>query len=252
MANHEPWSRAFTTMPSRAERFVSDMLSRLPVFPAKKKRDVLDLGCGTGAPAFQLATICSNAHITGIDISGASIVAAERACRQLPHSERLRFLAQDYMESNLRPFDLIYSDSCLHLIPQANEMLFAKLAHDLKPGGHLVFSIPRQCGYNFGLTMARRCFRLIRSRATDLVFSKLAQLVYGGTLSADFLNERVHYMYVIPHRFGNALLAEHLDRQFDLQCQGVYPYAHASIAQYKHRLWVFQKRKPEGGLKAAE
>src|SRR5436189_3008070 len=127
MAKSEQWNQSFQTPPSRAERFVNDMLDRLPALPIGQRLEVLDLGCAAGAHAAQLAQRWPGAHITGIDISEVSIRQAENLRRQLPEANRLCFLAQDYMKCRRGPYDLIYCDSCLQLIPTPTEQLFAKV-----------------------------------------------------------------------------------------------------------------------------
>jgi SAM-dependent methyltransferase len=241
MPNTEQWNQAFQAPLSRAERFVSDMLDRLP--PVTQKSQVLDLGCGTGTHAARLAQVWQQAHITGVDISEASIRQAEKLRRQLPEGDRLCFLAQDYMKCHHGPYDLIYSDSCLHLIATPTQQLFAKVAADLKPGGYLVCSMPCPCLFNTVLFLVRRMLRLVRCRASDFAIFSLAKLLHAGDMPVARLKERVQYMYVIPQRLGSKSLEGQLTEQFQLDCQGVYPYHHASLGQPRHKLWVFQRRK---------
>jgi hypothetical protein len=134
----------------------------------------------------------------------------------------------------------------LHLIPQSNDLLFAKLADGLKPGGFLVFSMPKLSPYNRCLGIVRRCLRLTRSRLTDRMILMIARLLHGREKTDSFLLERVHYMYFLPHRVMDSAMERVLDEQFDLHCQGAHPYPHASIGQFKHGLWVFQKGQSSG------
>jgi SAM-dependent methyltransferase len=241
MANPESWNQSFRTLPSRAEGFVSVMLDRLPPLVRGRRLDVLDLGCGTGALAFRLASACADAHVTGIDISQISIAEAERTRLQSPFTGRLRFIARDYMDHALGPFDLIYADSSLHLIQAPNEQLFAKLVGELKPGGHLVCSMPYRCLFNSFLFLVRRCLRLIRCRAVDHAIFSIAVLLHGKSLPLSRLRERVPYMYLIPPRVGSKSLERQLAADFHLECRGRYPYPHSSLGQPRHDLWIFHR-----------
>src|SRR5439155_586679 len=80
-------------------------------------------------------------------------------------------------------------------------------------------------------------------RATDFVIFSLAKLLHAGDMPAAWLKERIHYMYMVPHRLGSKSLAQQLAQQFQLDCLGVYPYPHASLGQLRHKFWVFQRRK---------
>jgi trans-aconitate methyltransferase len=201
------------------------------------------LGCGTGTHALRLAQLCPGAHVTGIDLSEASIRLAENLRRQPPEGDRLCFLAQNYMHYDGGPYDLIYSDTSLHLIAAPTVQLFAKVAGDLKPGGYLVCSMPYPCLTNTVLFLVRRLLRLVRCRASDFAIFSVARMLHGREMPVALLKERVQYMYSIPHRLGSKSLERQLAQQFQLDCQGVYPYRHDSLGRPRHKLWVFQRRE---------
>jgi SAM-dependent methyltransferase len=150
----------------------------------------------------------------------------------------------DYFAFADAPFDAIVSDSTLHLIPAPNDKLFGKIAQDLKPGGLLICSVPYDCAYNRFLWTIRRFFRLIRSPLTDRFIYGMGRLLQGKKISSELLWDRVHYMYLLPHCIFssnfNALLSGH----YGLECVAEVSLPWASVAQPRHRLFVYRKVSP--------
>ena len=95
---------------------------------------VLDLGCGPGRYAQQLAD--DGFDVTGVDFNGASIEYA----RQHSHG-RLQYVEADYTRDlPAGPFDLallIYLDFGTHL-PKVQRGLLGDIRRRLRPGGRLV------------------------------------------------------------------------------------------------------------------
>jgi SAM-dependent methyltransferase len=95
---------------------------------------VLDLGCGPGRYAQQLAD--DGFDVTGVDFNGASIEHARRRARG-----RVQYVEADYTrELPEGPFDLamlIYLDFGTHL-PPAQRCLLGEVRRRLRPGGRLV------------------------------------------------------------------------------------------------------------------
>lgn len=96
---------------------------------------VLDLGCGPGRYAQQLAD--DGFDVTGVDFNSASIEYARQHVRG-----RLRYLEADYTQDlPAGPFDLailIYLDFGTHL-PDVQRALLRDVCTRLRPGGRLVF-----------------------------------------------------------------------------------------------------------------
>jgi SAM-dependent methyltransferase len=95
---------------------------------------VLDLGCGPGRYAQQLAD--DGFAVTGVDVNRASIEYARHHVRG-----RLRYIEADYTRDLPRgPFDLailIYLDFGTHL-PEVQRALLRDICRRLRPGGRLV------------------------------------------------------------------------------------------------------------------
>lgn len=95
--------------------------------------NALEIGCGTGAFARQLAKRCK--RVTGLDLSSEMIrVARSRSS----HFENLEFqfadaMTWDFLQSR---FDFVCSIATLHHLEQRE--LFWKIKESLKPGGVLV------------------------------------------------------------------------------------------------------------------
>jgi ubiquinone/menaquinone biosynthesis C-methylase UbiE len=104
----------------------------------KPGMQVLDVGCGTGADAFELATsVGANGLVTGVDFSESLITEAVRrgVDRRLPvkfevgDAQALRFADSS--------FDAVRTERMLMYIPNPSKAL-AEMARVLKPGGRMV------------------------------------------------------------------------------------------------------------------
>jgi 2-polyprenyl-3-methyl-5-hydroxy-6-metoxy-1,4-benzoquinol methylase len=107
-------------------------------FPKTNGFSALDLGCGTGTSAFQLADL--GFDVTGFDISETAIHMAQ----QFSESQNLRvkFQVQDILNlENLdQKFDLIYDSHCLHCIvfEKDRSQVFTGVKSILNKNGYFV------------------------------------------------------------------------------------------------------------------
>ena len=124
----------------RARAIVSEM--RLPAERGGKLDiHVLELGCGTGELAFELANI-SGARVTGIDRSQKFIDYAS-----VNHAHpNLRFLVAEVSDSSLNSaqekYDYIVGNGILHHLYYGLDNVLPLLARWLVPGGRLIFWEP--------------------------------------------------------------------------------------------------------------
>ena len=86
-----------------------EKLSFFEKLKGRKKWDVLDLCCGSGAVGISLAKICSNVKVTATDISAEAVETAEANAEDL--RVKVRFLTGDMFEPvKGRKFDMIVSN----------------------------------------------------------------------------------------------------------------------------------------------
>ncbi|QGX96823.1 class I SAM-dependent methyltransferase [Roseovarius faecimaris] len=100
----------------------------------------LELGCGTGSTALELAP--SLGHITGTDISLEMIgIARQKAATQ--GVENVRFVTADASgqmpESG--PYDVVLAHNLWHLVPDTEEAI-ARVHEQVKPGGLFISKTP--------------------------------------------------------------------------------------------------------------
>lgn len=128
-----------------------DLLAQVPDLP---KGDIVDLGCGNGAVAADLATRFPGRRLIGVDSSPAMLVeAAEAGCYT-----RLDQGDAALWAPHARPA-LIFSNALCQWLSD-HPGLFARLAQSLVPGGVLAVQMPRQ--YD------EPSHRLLRDLAADL------------------------------------------------------------------------------------
>jgi trans-aconitate methyltransferase len=102
----------------------------LDLLEAKPDERILDLGCGTGHLASQIAV--SGARVVGVDRSPEMI---QQAREKYPN---LQFEVMDAREIAFpEPFDAIFSNATLHWIKEP-EKVIAGIVKSLKPGGRFV------------------------------------------------------------------------------------------------------------------
>lgn len=115
------------TMPS------VDLINRIEVTP----HSILDIGCGPGNSTNSLAKRFPAAEITGIDSSD------DMLCRARETYPDLTF-AKCFVPEGLASypkFDLVFSNACLHWIPD-HRSLFPKIMERLNTGGVLAVQMP--------------------------------------------------------------------------------------------------------------
>ena len=113
--------------------------------PAERDRKldvhILELGCGTGELAFELAKI-SGTRVTGVDRSQKFIDYASANYRH----PNLRFLVADVSDSSSgaaqEKYDYIVGNGILHHLYYRLDSFLPTLARWLVPGGHLIFWEP--------------------------------------------------------------------------------------------------------------
>jgi trans-aconitate 2-methyltransferase len=230
-------SQRFTAPDERLTRMGDVVLRHVD---AQRPLRVLDIGCGSGGQLLRLATLLPKAQCSGIDISPANIAMANDARGQHPAANRVRFAVGDYLATGLGPVDLIVVDSVLHLLNVPDDVLFGKIAHDLCPGGILINSMPDDRWSNVLLAIVRRFFRHVRSPAVDRFVMRVAGWLHPRTSGA-FLEERLHYMYMVPERFAGGAL-NGVARAAGLDVIARYDVPRASVAQLLHTMTVFQAR----------
>lgn len=126
-------SRQYTKFERERTQPSVDLIHRIGISP----KTILDIGCGPGNSTNQLAGHFPGAEILGIDSSENML---SRARATYPDMKFLKCTVPDGL-AELPDFDLIFSNACLHWIPD-HERLLPALIGRLNPGGMLAVQMP--------------------------------------------------------------------------------------------------------------
>ncbi|MFD7975196.1 SAM-dependent methyltransferase [Streptomyces sp. NPDC059071] len=125
------------TMSEASERLTGLMAERLGVGPGQR---VLDIGCGTGAPAIQLART-TGAAVVGITNSPVQARLATEKAREAGVADRVEFRCEDATRLGYPAgsFDAVWLFESIMAMPDRLAVL--RLAADvLRPGGRLALT----------------------------------------------------------------------------------------------------------------
>lgn len=170
------------------ERPALDLFARIDQAGLADPREVVDLGCGTGALARRLAARFPEARVTGVDHSSEMI---ERARAQ---GGGVQYVLGDLAAYEPdRPADVLVSNAALHWVPD-HETLLPRLLGRLAPGGLLAVQVPLSHGQPSHVLMRE----------------VLAQGGPGGApLGTEALRTALARPWVLSPARVHALLAEH-------------------------------------------
>lgn len=110
-----------------------DLINRLNINPIS----VLDIGCGPGNSTEQLYRRFTTAEILGIDSSEDML---KKAAADYPYIKFKKCIIPDELDK-IGSYDLIFSNACLHWIPN-HEVLLPRLMNKLNKNGILAVQMP--------------------------------------------------------------------------------------------------------------
>ncbi|MFI6218455.1 SAM-dependent methyltransferase [Nocardia brasiliensis] len=123
---------------SEAQHRLTDLIATS--IRADSTSRVLDIGCGTGAPARRIA-LMTGAHITGVTISRQQAETASERSAAAGLAERTKFLIEDAMDLSLSDasFDRAFAiESIVHMPEKEHAM--REIVRVLRPGGRLAIA----------------------------------------------------------------------------------------------------------------
>jgi SAM-dependent methyltransferase len=136
-AHLDPHTDAASRRPETIARSVEWLIAALPLAAGQR---VLDLGCGPGLYATQLAR--RGLRVTGVDYSRNSIAYARGQAQS--DGLEIEYVCQNYLELDCREqYEaalLIYGDFCV-LADAERDRLLGNVWRALKPGGQFVFDV---------------------------------------------------------------------------------------------------------------
>lgn len=155
-------------------QFVRDLLARFQ----PGGRDVLELGCGSGGHAFELARLGLNLH--GLDLSRDMLDVAQRQLAQQPGDIRSRV---QFSQGDIRQFDLGRQFDCVislfHVISYLPTLAdirqaFQRVNRHLRPDGVFLFDV----WYTPAVLTARPEVRVKRMANAEISVTRIAEPVW--------------------------------------------------------------------------
>ena len=140
---------------------------------------VLDVGCGTGVDALQMAAQVGNSgHVFGIDFSQAMVVAAEE--NAAPFNLPLTFQQSDIYKLSFDDnfFDRCRADKTFQHLSDPREAL-EELVRVTKPGGKIVIADPDHDSLIIDTPFADVNYRFARFRSDHMPQGGIAHQLYG-------------------------------------------------------------------------
>ncbi len=126
-------SKQYTKFEKERTQPSIDLIGRVGIRP----KSILDIGCGPGNSTTQLSAHFPEAEILGVDSSDNMLAMAHSS---YPDMEFRKCSVPDGLDE-LGSFDLLFSNACLHWIPDHGSLL-PKLMNKLNSGGMLAVQIP--------------------------------------------------------------------------------------------------------------
>lgn len=115
---------------------VRQRMRTLEALHLKAGEFVLDVGCGTGLLAYDMATLVgAGGRVAGVDVSKDMLVLAERRCADLPQVHLKQSKAEDLPEGD-ESFDAV---TCVQVLLYLSDVpaALAEMHRVLKPGGRI-------------------------------------------------------------------------------------------------------------------
>ena len=128
--------KRFVNSPAHSSRVAARAEQLVRATDPRPGQQLLDVGCGNGVAAIQLANTF-DLSVTGVDVDAGQITAATTAAGRTG----VHFLASDATSLPFPDgkFDLVYTNKTTHHIPDWERAL-EEMMRMLKPGGHLIYS----------------------------------------------------------------------------------------------------------------
>lgn len=164
---NQVWRESLSTR-VRARRRCDYMVSKAGISSSSR---VLEIGCGTGANAYHLASV-TGADVLGVDICEPFVEQA-RLKYSLPN---LRYQKADFNSAydlTSEQFDCVVGNGILHHLYDNLDQAFSSMKRLLKPGGKIVFLEPNISNpYVYLIFSFQRLRQWAHLEPTEMAFSR--------------------------------------------------------------------------------
>jgi len=131
------WNADHHTRLYRSEILRYLQIIRLADSLPEKPESMLDIGCGTGKFAVEMAKRNNSIKVTATDLSSERLKLFEDQAIELS----IKQINQNFFNLKSEPADLLVSQEVLEHLPDVNNAL-RQMRKFVKPGGHAIFCVP--------------------------------------------------------------------------------------------------------------
>lgn len=173
----------------RRAQAIANELDLPPVGPDRRQVRILELGCGTGELAAELADL-TKAAVTGVDLSPKFVETAANLHRLPGLDFMVADLSKPPPELERRRYDSIVGNGILHHLYHELDSFLPAIKQWLRPGGKIVFWEPNVANPYIYLIFTYAPFRRwARLEPAEMAFSR--RRIVAMLQAADYTNIRV-------------------------------------------------------------
>jgi ubiquinone/menaquinone biosynthesis C-methylase UbiE len=134
------FEKRFVNSPGHSQQVAEQATTRLARLAPKPGQRLLEVGCGNGAAAIQLAS-AFGLEVVGVDVDPEQVAAATETAAAAAGAGGVRFMVADAARLPFADgeFDLVYTNKTTHYVPDWQQAV-AEMGRVLKPGGQLLYS----------------------------------------------------------------------------------------------------------------
>lgn len=231
-------TRAYFDQVEARKYRVEPHISRFAEFARWQDKKVLEIGCGIGTDTINFAR--AGAHVTAVDLSGASLAVAQQRAAVFGLADRITFYQADAERLSetvpIEAYDLVYSFGVIHHTPQPPQAL-AEIRNYLGPDSVLKLMVYHRHSWKV-LWILVKCGKLAFWKLDELI-ARHSEAQTGCPVTYSYSRRTVRELLA-----GFAIQS--------IQVDHIFPYRVPEYQRHEYRkTWLF-RRMPDSLFRSLE